>query len=216
MPLPASGAISLSQIQTEFGGANPISMSEYYRGGAYTTSNNTGVPTSGQISMSQFHGTSGFVPDPVPDGVAWDNIDGQDFFNGYIAVYSNTQTITGINQSITLRVNVPSCDVNCSGASAPSVSGTFTVLVNGSGVSAFTHSRTGVGQTFAAKSCDFTVTSGQTVQFFLECSYGGFGEGSAAFNGTAEIWNLSNGNAVLDTVIFTTSAAVEGGLGDPW
>jgi len=39
MALQGSGTISLSQIQAEFTGANPISMSEYYRGGSY-------VPTS--------------------------------------------------------------------------------------------------------------------------------------------------------------------------
>lgn len=39
MALQTSGAISLSQVQSEFGGSNPISMSEYYRGGSY-------VPTS--------------------------------------------------------------------------------------------------------------------------------------------------------------------------
>lgn len=55
MALPSSGAISLSQLQTEFGGANPISMSEYYRGGSYTTSNNTNVPTSGAISLNNFY-----------------------------------------------------------------------------------------------------------------------------------------------------------------
>lgn len=57
MALQSSGAIKLSEIQTEFTGSNPISMSEYYRGGAYVTSNNTGVPTSGAISISQFYGT---------------------------------------------------------------------------------------------------------------------------------------------------------------
>lgn len=34
--LQTSGAISLSQVQSVLGGGNPISMSEYYRGGAYT------------------------------------------------------------------------------------------------------------------------------------------------------------------------------------
>lgn len=58
MTLPSSGPISLSQIQTEFGGSDPISLTEYYRGGAYTTDNNTGVPTSGAISMAgDFYGT---------------------------------------------------------------------------------------------------------------------------------------------------------------
>lgn len=57
MALQSSGAISLSDIQNEFGGNNPISLSEYYRGGSYVTDNNTGVPTSGGISIGNFYGT---------------------------------------------------------------------------------------------------------------------------------------------------------------
>ena len=38
MTLQTSGAISLSQVQSEFGGSNPISMSEYYRGGSHVGS----------------------------------------------------------------------------------------------------------------------------------------------------------------------------------
>lgn len=57
MPISSSGPITLSAIQAEFGGANPISLNEYYRNAAYVTPNNTGVPTSGQISMSSFLGT---------------------------------------------------------------------------------------------------------------------------------------------------------------
>ena len=56
MALPSSGTLSLGQIQTEFGGTNPIGMSEYYRGGAFVTSNNTSVPTSGTISINNFYG----------------------------------------------------------------------------------------------------------------------------------------------------------------
>lgn len=51
MALQSSGAISLANVQTEFGGSNPISISEYY-GAA------TGVPGSGIISLSDFYGTS--------------------------------------------------------------------------------------------------------------------------------------------------------------
>jgi hypothetical protein len=58
MALPSSGTITLSQIQTEFGGTDPISLSEYYRGGGLTTPNNTGVPTSGTISLSNFYGAA--------------------------------------------------------------------------------------------------------------------------------------------------------------
>ena len=55
MALQSSGAISLSDIQGEFGGSSPISLSEYYRNGGYTTDNNTSVPTSGTISVGSFY-----------------------------------------------------------------------------------------------------------------------------------------------------------------
>jgi len=53
MTLPvAFNPISLGQIQTEFGGANPIGLSEYY--GA-----TTGIPVSpNPISLGNFHGKS--------------------------------------------------------------------------------------------------------------------------------------------------------------
>lgn len=56
MALPLSGPLSLTDIQTEFGGSNPVGLDEYYRGGAYVTANNTSVPTSGAISISNFYG----------------------------------------------------------------------------------------------------------------------------------------------------------------
>jgi len=52
MTLPASGPLSFSAIQTEFGGSNPIQLTEYY-GRA------SGIPASGQISVNQFYGKSG-------------------------------------------------------------------------------------------------------------------------------------------------------------
>lgn len=65
MTLQTTGALTLAQIQTEFGGVNPISLNEYYAGGANVPSGTSGtngaVPASGQISMSQFYGTSDVV-----------------------------------------------------------------------------------------------------------------------------------------------------------
>ena len=62
MTLQTSGAISLANIQTEFSGANPIGINEYYAGGSYvpagTSGTNGAVPSSGQISFSQFYGTA--------------------------------------------------------------------------------------------------------------------------------------------------------------
>jgi hypothetical protein len=58
MAIPLTGSISLTDIQTEFGGTNPVSLSEYYKGGAYvlTTDYAPNVPTSGAISLSDFYG----------------------------------------------------------------------------------------------------------------------------------------------------------------
>ena len=60
MALPSSGAISLSAIASEFGDSTPNSISEFYRGGSLVpnTSVNTNVPTSGEISFSDFRGAA--------------------------------------------------------------------------------------------------------------------------------------------------------------
>lgn len=50
MTLQSSGAISLADIQTEFGGSNPIGINEYYGSG--------GAPASGTISLNDFYGRS--------------------------------------------------------------------------------------------------------------------------------------------------------------
>lgn len=62
MTLQSSGAISLANIQTEFGGSNPISISEYYAGGGYVPSGTGSIPTSGTISFSTFYGTTAQLP----------------------------------------------------------------------------------------------------------------------------------------------------------
>ena len=64
MTLPNSGSLALSQIQSEFGGSNPIGLNEYYRGGANVPShgNTSGIPSSGTISINQFYGKSNAAP----------------------------------------------------------------------------------------------------------------------------------------------------------
>lgn len=51
MALPNTGAISIGDIAAEFGGVSPHSLSEYYSAGS-------GIPTSGEISVSDFYGAS--------------------------------------------------------------------------------------------------------------------------------------------------------------
>lgn len=61
--------VRFSEIQTEFGGTNPISMSEYYRGGANVPSgtatsaiDGVAISTSGTIRVGMFRGVSKVVP----------------------------------------------------------------------------------------------------------------------------------------------------------
>lgn len=94
MTLPSSGPLSLSDIQGEFGGSNPIGMNEYYAGGGLVPSGTTGtygaVPTSGQISVQNFYGTSNYIPVYI-----------EDIFSTWLYTGNGaTQTITnGINLS---------------------------------------------------------------------------------------------------------------------
>ena len=82
-PLQSSGAISLSDVQTEFGGSNPVSMSEYYRDASYANHDGSGVsdlvvnddiPNSGQIGMSEFYGTVGSVTITIPSSTTHYNL----------------------------------------------------------------------------------------------------------------------------------------------
>ena len=69
MPIVSSGAVSLSDIATEFGGSQPHSMSEYYSGGSNVptgtqNASSVTIPASGQISLaSSFYGSvAGIMP----------------------------------------------------------------------------------------------------------------------------------------------------------
>lgn len=63
MALPGSGQLSINDIVGEFGGSAPHSLSEYYRGGSLVpdSATNSGVPTSGQIKITDFYGAANLV-----------------------------------------------------------------------------------------------------------------------------------------------------------
>lgn len=62
-------SLSLTEIQAEFGGSDPISITEYYAGGSYVPAGTVGypngstgaavaIPSSGQINVSNFYGST--------------------------------------------------------------------------------------------------------------------------------------------------------------
>lgn len=70
-PAPGSPPLSMLQIQGEYGGSAPISLSEYYSASA-------GIPASGTISIRNFYGTSARktinldITSPVYNFNVWD------------------------------------------------------------------------------------------------------------------------------------------------
>jgi len=81
MALQASGAIKFSEIQTEFGGTNPISMTEYYGDGT--------LPASGEISMSDFYGQSAATTEQPSNASA-----------AIISLTGTTASVSGMGASI--------------------------------------------------------------------------------------------------------------------
>ena len=71
MALQSSGTIKISELANEFSDGTPNSLSEFYRGGARVSdiSANSGVPTSGAISLSDFYGAQSANPTPSGDGI---------------------------------------------------------------------------------------------------------------------------------------------------
>lgn len=154
MALQTSGPISLADIQTEFGGASPTSISEYYKGGTYVpnTPTNASVPTSGTISIGNFYGAAAYTADTTPDAFYFTNTTPRDTDRNTIT-YSNTVTITGINAGTSISISGGEYSINGGGwtsssgtiynnntlqlrvTSSNSSGGTVSVFVNVGGVS---------------------------------------------------------------------------------
>jgi len=89
MTLQSSGAISLYDVQVEFGGSNPIGIDEYY-GRA------TGIPASGTISLYDFYGKSAAASNPDPA-----------FWTGGIFGYFGSNSTSVNSSSVTSNTITP-------------------------------------------------------------------------------------------------------------
>jgi hypothetical protein len=59
MAISSSGAVSFANIQTEYGGSNPISINEYYNGGSLVKANTSSTNNTGTIAGTTSLGGSG-------------------------------------------------------------------------------------------------------------------------------------------------------------
>jgi len=95
MALPGSGTIKLSDIKTEFSGGN--NLTSYYRNGSYVPdyAQNSGVPTSGSISLTDFYGASDVPPAQIyaPTG-------------NNISITSTTLTNQGFSSAYPVTINL--------------------------------------------------------------------------------------------------------------
>ena len=199
MTLPSSGTLSLSQIQTEFTGSNPISMSEYYKSG-----------------------NNGYVPATVPETVTASSLGGSNSANrrypgigGYdpqINTFSRlyTQALWGDNGStITMDRNFT---VNKTGTYQYYVgyyiqgSGTASITMYANGSSVRSHSLA-VGYNTTTSAVDtLSLSAGQVIRF----------TGTAPSSGWAVIYVYVGGssynNAAVDTAVnssIPTSGALD-------
>lgn len=214
MTLPASGNLSFSAVQTEFGGSNPISLSEYYRSGAYVpnVSQNAAVPTSGTFAMSTLYGTVAYIPDYIPDAFNINSVMG-DGINS-VSAESNVVTITGISEPITLLFKTTDGEVNYSriGGGTGTSAITLTIVVNGVAANTMSWSRTTTGQTLnITDQATVTISNNQTLQVMGDFYAGILGEGSGGASANVFITNLSSANTLLDSFPVQMSATFSDG-----
>jgi hypothetical protein len=187
MTLPASGPITFAQLQSEYsgyGGAYPIALTEYYRGGSYvrsvypdgTGSINTNVPTSGTISMSNFYNGQGvFRLTFTVGGTSYGNFD----LSSVLTSYGWNGTLP-VDATIIIPVGVTVYGFGYGGAAALNVN----ALPAGSYVN---------------------ITNNGTI-----AGYGGFGAGTAAAGGAGGV-GLSISTPT--TLVNSSTGAIFGGGG---
>jgi hypothetical protein len=167
-------SISLGNIQTEFGGSNPISISEYYSGGAYVaggTANATSVviPTSGTISFSNFSGAAAVVS-PVVDlpqynaGLGYDvNLTASGSPSGLGLSWASAQIILYANGNGVYRES----NVNTGDFDTP-----FTWLTSGSASTAYAYLDTPSGDsvegTSSAVATSLQMTTTRAWQWYVQ------------------------------------------------
>ena len=209
MVLQSTGAISMSQIVTEFGGAAPHAMSEYYSDYVlgYTLNANGVIPATGSaFAMSSMYGKSRATTYTLqhPDGrtVLWDTRSARGYtlclnaasgfteplsFSIYnnANVYANSSNVVGL-----LHTNSLVYAVRCAtGSGGYMYIPPASAYVNSSNVHAFMFRRETIGGTFTGRY--YIMMFGDTVTFYLGYSVGNDALTMYATLGSALSWFVS-------------------------
>jgi len=175
MTLPASGAISLNQIATEFGGSAPHSISEYYRGGGLTPSTTTEAVTASSTSSSS-SGTgrgSGYTTSPN-----WNS--GSHIMN--FTEWADNGTSGTVNTSQVVN-RTGTYHLVCTGfysTGDPGMTKTHTVRVNGSQVagSPVTQTQSGSSTENPSTTLSFSASANDTITIVCSWTSRGWASGS--------------------------------------
>lgn len=195
MALPTSGTLTLAQIQTEFGGSNPISLSEYYAGGANVPSGTSGtngaVPSSGTISVWNFYGTAKVSIDPR---LVFNN-------TGTMTVYDPngesgllTFTTTGTISGLPSYTAGPTAYLNPTGTGAGSGYQVRLTNISITGGGAFTFAGTSYS---SGSTAWFTVSVNRSARLVYSI-------GASSMTATAEIKSISYSNVITRGISITT------------
>lgn len=182
MTLPSSGAISIGDLASEFGGSAPHSLSEYYRGGGLVPSTKQSTVTATSTGSTQsgtvFRGVPFEQNPPIFNS-------GNNIMFAYIwADNGNTGNFTTtqqINVSGTYRLT---CSTFLS-TGDPGLTCSHTVSVNGSQVGSVSFSQSGSDPQTPSQVLSFSASSGQTIT--TSCTWGsrGHAAGQQTLNGDA-------------------------------
>ncbi len=204
MALQGSGAISLANIQTEFGGSNPISLSEYYQAGTYVSEHSSSVPVSGAIDLADFYGTEKAVRIVVSSNTTNYNILTSATAAGY-----NNSTAQPIVVIVNSGVEVSGSGTHGMRTGALHADTDLIIICNGTISGA--HGGTNSG---GADAIYFETTTGGSGTYEVRNSgliRGGGGGGGNA--GVAEDWEEQDGGGNTCSNSRTGSVGATGGFG---
>ena len=190
MALQGSGAISLSDLATEFGDTTPNSMSEFYAGGSLVGTNNASVPASGAITLANFYSATAAIVLNITSSASNQNILTLATAAGYNAATDTTPIIVNINSGVT----VSGSGTYALRTGVLNASSSLTINISGS-VDGFFGANGGVpgGTGAAGGDALYWETSGTSVVNVLSGGSlrggGGGGGGGGQRGGRYNVWN---------------------------